>query len=330
MNNHIEQEIRAVIEKMENQESQDSTQTSQEEIQDVYVLIVREREVDEDPQVVDSAPVKHKRDSMAFLPVCMFLLVIVSTLTFQFYCIVNPPVATITIIPKSQTVTLTGTLQLGRALQPLTLSQSQTTATTGKGHQDAKEATGYITFYNGQQTEQTIAYGTVFTGNDGVSIETTQSATIPPGNPSTGYGTATVTAQALQAGSNGNIQAGDVNTPIAVAVFAKNTQFTGGQDERDFQAVAKKNIDTISTPLKIAVTKSVAGAFQGQLKQGEALYLLPCSPTVTSDHAIGEEATTVKVTVSQTCSAIAYSNQELETKISAFLSTHISKSWSGI
>jgi hypothetical protein len=290
-------------------------------MQDIYVLIVREQEEEEQAQVVDSVQVKNKPEYMAFLPACVFLLVIVSSLTFQLYCVVNPPIATITIIPKSQPVTLTGTLQLGRVLQPLTISQSQNTATTGKGHQDAKAATGTVTFYNGQQTEQTIAQGSMITGSDGVSIETTQSATIPPGNPGTGYGTATVTAQAVVAGSNGNIQAGDVNTTLALAVFVKNNQFTGGQDERTFQTVARSDIVNTALPLKAAVTQSMQGALQGQLRPQEQLFILPCTPTVLSDHGIGQEAIQVKVTVSQTCSAVAYSSQELAKKATAFLSS---------
>ena len=291
-------------------------------IQDIYVLIVREHEEEEEQaQFVDSVPAKNKPEYMAFLPVCVFLLATVSSLTFQLYCIVNPPIATITIIPKSQSVTLTGTVQLGRVLPPLTISQSQNTATTGKGHQDAKAATGTVTFYNGQQTEQTIAQGTVITGSESVSIETTQSATIPPGNPGTGYGTATVTARAVEAGSNGNIQAGDVNTPIALAVFVKNNQFTGGQDERTFQTVAKSDIVNTALPLKTAVTQSMQGALQGQLRPSEQLFILPCTPTVLSDHGMGQEARLVKVTVSQTCSAVAYSSQELAKKATAFLSS---------
>ena len=104
-----------------------------EEIQDIYVLIVREREGEGDQaQVVDSTLVLPQK--ISFLPAYAFcglyLLLIVSTLAFQLYSIVNPPIATVTIVPKSQAVTLTGTFQLGRLLQPITISQSQTVSTT--------------------------------------------------------------------------------------------------------------------------------------------------------------------------------------------------------
>lgn len=49
--------------------------------------------------------------------------------------------------------------------------------------------------------------------------------------------------------------------------------------------------------------------------------MLPCTPSVASDHPIGAEAATVKVTVSLTCSAVAYNSQELQTKATNFL-TH--------
>ena len=65
----------------------------------------------------------------------------------------------------------------------------------------------------------------------------------------------------------------------------------------------------------------MSGALQGQLKPGEQLFILPCSPTVASDHQPGEEATTVKVTVSLTCSGIAYDTQALAAKATAYLAT---------
>jgi hypothetical protein len=105
----------------------------------------------------------------------------------------------VTIIPKSQTVTLTGSLQLGRVLQPLTISQSQTTPTTGKGHQDAKQAQGAITFYNGQFSSQTISQGTIFTGSSGVQIITDQEAVVPATNPPI-FGQVTISAHAINPG----------------------------------------------------------------------------------------------------------------------------------
>ena len=331
MTNHIEDEIRALVANMDNQESQDNPQTPHEEIQDVYVLIVREQEEDH-TQIVDStptvttqpAPVTMQQDSFlsTYVFVCCSLFLILSTLTFQLFCIVNPPIATITILPKSQQVTLSGTLQLGRLLQPITISQSQTTPATGKGHQSAKAATGCITLYNGQFQSVTIAAGTIITGADGTAIITDQDANIPAGNPPS-YGQVTVSAHAINSGVSGNIPSYDINQACcATSVLVKNTNsFTGGQNERTYTTVTQKDIHSVSTMLKTTLAHSITGALQGQLQQGEALQLIPCTPNVTSDHPIGAEASSVTVTVTQTCSAVAYNSQELQTKATSFLAT---------
>ena len=74
---------------MENQESQDNTQTPQEEIQDVYVLIVREQEEDQ-TQVVESTRTTNRTTTCSkthFFPrICLCVshcFLFFSTLTFQ-------------------------------------------------------------------------------------------------------------------------------------------------------------------------------------------------------------------------------------------------------
>jgi hypothetical protein len=330
MTNNLDDEIRAIVASMDNQEKEQDQYNQPEDIQDIYVLIVREHEADQ-TQIVDSTPlvpiqpvpitIEYGSFLSIYLFVCLSLFLILATLTFQLYCIHNPLIATVTILPKSQQITLSGTMQLGRVLPPLTISQSQSTPATGKGHQNARAATGTVTFFNGLFTQQFVASGTVYTGQDGIAIVTTEDATIPPGNPGTGYGTLTVPAQAVTAGINGNIQPGDITITINNGLLVRNNQFSGGQDERNFSTVSQQDINKISTPLKISLAKSIQGALQGQLQPNEQLQLLPCSPTVTSDHQPEAEAQEVKVTVSETCSSVAYNSQELQTKATIYLAT---------
>ncbi len=135
-----------------------------------------------------------------------------------------------------------------------------------------------------------------------------------------------VSAHAINPGSGGNIAAGDINTTVATAVFVKNTSaFYGGQDERNYQTVAKSDIGNAAAPLKADLAASLQGALQGQLKQDEQLQPLPCSPTITADHQIGQEATAVKVTVSETCSGITYNDQELTSKVTQLLTSQAVK-----
>ncbi len=251
------------------------------------------------------------------------LFMVLSCLMFQFYILLNPFTVTITLAARSQQLSLRGTLQLGRVLNPITLSQSQTTPTTGHGHQDAKSATGSITFYNGQLQSVFVPAGTLLTGNDGEQVETSQDATVPAESQSIppALGLATVSAHAVIAGAQGNIATGDINQGCcATAIKAVNTaSFSGGQDERDFQTVAKSDITTTAAPLKATLAQSVQGALRGQLHANDGVVTPSCTTTPMSDHQPGQEATTVKVTVSETCSAVAYNSQQLESSVTQLL-----------
>ncbi len=223
------------------------------------------------------------------------------------------PSATITLIPVEKSVSITTTIQVqGRQLALLTLIQSTNALATGKRHLNARRAGGTITFYNGLLTSQTITAGTVLTGADGVHVITDQTATIPAGNPPT-YGQVTVLAHAVLAGTQGNIPSYDINTACcATSVVAKNTRaFTGGASARDFLVVTRTDINTAITSLLLTLSQSEDAALQAQLHRGEELITSSCTPHVSSDHKPGDEAKQVQVTVSETCSGIAYDAHEV-------------------
>ena len=265
----------------------------------------------------------------AYVAMTVSLLLVCYLVTSAFITTFFPPTVTITLLIKSQTVKATGTLQLpAREVPPITLSQSQTIPTTGRGHQDARSANGYITFYNGEFQNVTIPAGKALTGSSGVTIITDQDAVIPAANldPPT-FGQVTVSAHAINPGSNGNISAYDINTPCCLAsVIAKNQEhFTGGQDEQDFKIATKSDIAGLTATLKTNLSQSMQAALQSQLQSGEALIMLTCTPTATSDHRPGQEATEVKVTVSETCSAVAYNQDTLQAKVMQLLTTQATK-----
>jgi Baseplate J-like protein len=297
-------------------------------LQDIYVYIVREH--DEEPDQPDDAGViettlaPQKSSLRALIPFVFALLLTGSSIALQLSLAFHPFIATITILPKSQQVTLSETLQLGRLLHPVTLSESQTVNTTGTGHQDAREAHGFITFYNGEFTSVTVSAGTVLTGADGVQIVTDQDATIPAANPPV-FGHVTLSAHAAQPGRKGNIPAYDISHACcAPSVLAKNSSsFSGGQDERNFQAVAQADIENAASTLKTTLAARSNGALQGQLQPGEQVATLPCSPTVSPDHQVGAEAIRVTVIVSETCRAVAYSSTELQRKALLLLSSQV-------
>jgi hypothetical protein len=337
LNEHIEQFLQSLHEEesaeheadmpQEEPQQRHTEQRAEEDIQEtIHVYFVREQAAPQkDGRVIESTPPispQRKSDLPAYTTILFFLFLPLFCLAFQLYLVFNPPTATVTLVPRSQIVASTGTLQLGRVVPSITLSQSQTVATTGTGHQDATQAQGTITFYNGLFSSQTVSAGTIVTSSQGVQIATDQVANIPAGNPPT-YGQVTVSAHVLEPGSRGNIPAYDISQVCCGnAILVKNTaSFYGGQNERDYKVVAKGDINGVTSTVKPTLTQSMQGALQGQLKPYEQLQALPCTPTVSTDHRPGEEATQVKVTVSETCSAITYNTKALEVRATQLL-TH--------
>ena len=89
--------------------------------------------------------------------------------------------------------------------------------------------------------------------------------------------------------------------------------------------MTKSDIENAAIPLKAAVSQSVTAALQAQLKDNEQLQSLPCAPQVSADHQINEEATSVKVTATLTCSGVAYNQTTLEQQATQLLTTQAFK-----
>ncbi len=234
---------------------------------------------------------------------------------------------TITLIPVVRDFSTTATLMAvsgtptrayipARLLPSLTLIQTKTAMATGKGHQDPEAAMGTITFYNGLFTSQTITAGTTLTGSDGVQVVTDQLAVIPAALATTPptYGQVTVSAHALEPGTQGNIRVRDINQACCLpSVLAQNTAaFQGGQHEQDYTVVTREDIDHRVARLTTTLIQSAHAAFTTQLTSNEALVAPACTRTVTTDHRAGAEAATVTVAVSEHCAAIAYNAAALQ------------------
>lgn len=237
------------------------------------------------------------------------------------------PIPTITLIPIARDLGATTTIVVvsgtpiggriqGRLLPSLTLTQTRTVPATGKGHQDAQDAVGTITFYNGLLLSQTVAAGTQLSSSDGVQVVTDHVVVIPPALATTPptYGQVTVSAHATQAGPQGNISVRSVNEACCLpSVLAQNTvAFQGGQSERDYPVVTRTDLDHVVTSLTATLTHGEYAALRAQLSSGEALVPPTCTPTVTADHRTGEEAAAVTVTVAEHCTAVAYERAALQ------------------
>lgn len=105
---------------------------------------------------------------------------------------------------------------------------------TGKKEYPATKAKGTLVIYNGSFLAQQLPANLMVTASNGVTFATDYAITIPGENtadspPSNGI--ATVTAHAVDAGSQGNVQAGAINAVYGSSLFIKNlAAFTNGRD----------------------------------------------------------------------------------------------------
>ncbi len=266
------------------------------------------------------AKLREQKIAARHFTLVVFLFVF-SLLAGSIIAILMYPTVTIELVPISKHAVFTTQLSIPtRTFAPVTLSKSLSAPTTGHGHQNATRAVGIVTFYNGLFTTQTLPIGTVFTGSDGVKVSIDETVTLPAGNPPT-YGEATITAQALTPGAAGNIQAGNINTTVSNGVLVKNLEaFTGGQNARDYQAVAQSDVDSLNATLQQQLTQALPHLFF--LRSGEALQTTNCTFKATPNHQPGAEAIEVTVKSTRTCQGIAYNKDKLErTATAAFNAT---------
>ena len=188
-----------------------------------------------------------------------------------------------------------------------TLSQNKTAATTGKGHQDPTQAKGVVSFFNAAPYSQTVYAGELLVGADGVHIVTDQDAVIPASNAPM-EGQVGIPAHAAIAGIEGNILPYDINGVCCKDyVFVKNlSAFSGGMNARDYKIVQKSDIDSVSPSLIKTLDMQIQARFESELKRGDILLAPPsCLSKMTTDHSVGDEASQVTVSVSESCTAIS-------------------------
>ncbi len=310
----------------------------QDELRTVESQLEAEPAAPDKDEQEPSEPVQPPRRPLAVLPfvavaVC---IVLVGVLSVVFLLpLLTPPEATITLVPISKQITTTSTLTVvtgqtptaeqlaGRTLPAVTMSQQQTVPTTGKAHQDARAAHGFITFYNAATYSQVIPAGTMVTGADGVQIVTEQDALIAAASYPT-FGQTTAAAYAIVTGPAGNIAGGDIYGPCCrLNVSAVNGPFSGGTLARDYQTVTPQDIRTVGNSLKTSLNQSVQVALQTQVHADETLITpLLCQESVKPDHQPGEEATQVHITVSETCTGMTYTTQAYQNQITQLITQH--------
>lgn len=254
----------------------------------------------------------------------VFALCSIALACYLFYPFLIQTV-TITIIPVSHEIThettitvvpqqAEGTNQItGRQLSTVTMRQEQVVSTTGKGHQEATQATGSLTFYNAASVIQTVPVGTLITSQSGVEVVTYADAVIPAGSFDRN-GQITVQAHAVLPGKTGNLEPGAIaGNCCLMNVLVQNLQaFTGGEDAHDYQAVAEQDITQAVDAMHRELENSTQVALQAELQEQETLIPPSCVPNQNSSHKAGEEAQEIKVVAVLTCTSMAYQTSQIQ------------------
>jgi hypothetical protein len=213
----------------------------------------------------------------------------------------------------SLTVTLT--------VNPRTLTskqtQSQTVKATGQGTTQGAQATGMLHVENHDTANPlSIKAGTILTNqaSPAIHMQIDQDVSLPP----TGY--TDVPAHVVEVGTIGNLPGPCCGSgpefqnqcdsshdcgPQIWDIF-NSTAFTGGADQQTYTVVQQSDIDNAANSLKASTNQSALADLNTQLLTNEHLVGSPqCTYNVTSDHAAGDKATTVTVTVVAMCTAKA-------------------------
>ena len=228
------------------------------------------------------------------------------------------PAATINIIPASiqESLRISITAAIGpsganqvaaRILRGSSPLRTVVARATGSGQTPAQASQGPIIFYNQGPSPQTIGAGISLTGADGIEVVTDASVTVPAGNPPS-LGTAEVGAQSVQAGSQANIAAGDINNLCCAAgISVKNTAFSGGQDAQTYPVLRQQDIDTSTATVAQVLIQQAQRQVQGQVSGSEQLVLDPqCHTSAAAASPAGSHVSQMTISVSAACTGEAF------------------------
>jgi hypothetical protein len=248
--------------------------------------------------------------------------------------------ATVTITPDSKEVqqsyqvvavtTLADSAQRqvqARFLSAMTASQTKTVPATGSGSYAARHAVGTLIFYNALPQAQDVPKGTVITDDQGIEVISDQDAFIPAAQPPQ-QSSQMVQAQAVQAGVGGNAFHLDVARSCChpgVSVASDGT-FQGGQDGSTYTYVQQSDIEAATAALIATQRDAGQNALKKQVAPSEQLFgTTQCFPDTTSDHAAGEQAKTVTVSVQVTCTGEVYDQQATQQQAESLLKADAEK-----
>ncbi|HJT58080.1 MAG TPA: hypothetical protein VJ761_16365 [Ktedonobacteraceae bacterium] len=204
-----------------------------------------------------------------------------------------------------------------RILKATSGRQSSTAQSTGSI--PGAKASGTLQFTNLGTGSIFVPAGTL-TGSDGVQVFH-GAFTLP-------LTTINVTGTAVNVGASGNIAASDIRGTCCgnSNIFVRNQAFSGGRDPQPNSVVQQSDITSATTALQNALTPGTKATLQKQVHANEqTVNSVTCTPTVSPNHRAGEQAKTVTVTGTITCTQEVYDQQGAKTLAANLLKAEAQK-----
>lgn len=266
---------------------------------------------------------KFKENTLFIIAVSSLVLIIIGFIAFWFI-----PKADVTIIvspvkidekkqikfdPKADGV------DLSKLVVPVKEISTQVTADKTKSSSGTKiignPAKGSVTFYN-VGGETTIPQGTVLTSSNlTFSLDSDVQIASAAGVASPATAKGNITAQAL--GADSNLASGSifsVGNFSSNLIQAKNDSDLSGGSSQEVTAVSSDDIDSLKKDLLSELTNTGKDNLKQNLTVGDIIIdnsVIATASSVNSDHDPGEEASTVKVTVTAKVTALSVSKEDM-------------------
>jgi serine/threonine protein kinase len=203
-------------------------------------------------------------------------------------------------------------------------TQSKTITATGQGTTPATKASGDVTFTDHtSQYEYMVPQGYPLATGNGLTAIVSEGFNIYPGQ------SKTVGAYISTTGSNGNIPAYSIQFNYqSGSLTATNTApFSGGSNGSSYTYVSQADMNNASSAGSQMQAQEESGgqaAVTAQVRSNERMMGgVGCSPDKTYNHGAGDHASSVTVSVSVSCSAEVYDQQEAQALASTLLENAI-------
>ncbi|MEP6775920.1 MAG: hypothetical protein ABJA50_10025, partial [Chloroflexota bacterium] len=195
------------------------------------------------------------------------------------------------------------------------ISATETISTTGTRQVARGFAQGTIHFVNRIEQAVDIPQGTSFTTASGITVQTTQAATVPATSfAAQQFGSRDVPIIATIEGPDGNLPANTFNGVYKGALDYRNAEMQGGSIDT-IKTVAQADIDKLVNDLTTRVQGQVSGAILENVAVGQHLITETIrleDAKVEKSHNANEDGDSVTVIVSGVAKAYTYDEGKMQ------------------